>query len=69
MSNRAMKTDDQLETHRALVKLLQYVEDECMRIGYSATGWMIAMSRNTLHGELTGCSTLHFDELGYPQLN
>ncbi|MFP3944439.1 MAG: hypothetical protein ACLFWF_11130 [Alphaproteobacteria bacterium] len=69
MNSRPMPTEDRLETHRALMKLLEYVEDECARMGFSASTWMVAMSRNTLESELRDPPTLHFDESGHPRLN
>lgn len=60
---------DRVETHRALIKLLQYVEDECARIGCSTSTWMVAMSRDTLQNELTAPSFLSFGPCGRPWLH
>jgi len=62
-------TDDQLETRRALIKLLIYVEDECARSGYSATSWLVGISRATLENELTAQPLLHLDDFGQPRFN
>lgn len=69
MDKQLSQAEDRLETHRVLIKLLQYVEDECARIGCSASTWMVAMSRNTLENELTAPSSLGFDPSGHPRLN
>lgn len=69
MDDRFTLNDDQVETRRALLKLLEYVEEECARVGFSASTWMIAMSRNTLARELTTPSLLPFDRSGRPRLN
>lgn len=61
-----MRMDDLIETRHSLLKLLQYVEDECARIGLSASTWMIAISRNTLESEATNPYSAQFGKFTPP---
>ncbi len=69
MDDRFKLTDDRIETRRALLKVLAYVEDECARAGFSASLRMVAMSRSILENELMHSSLLSFDKSGQPRLN
>lgn len=69
MDNRSLLSEDELERHRALVKLLQYVERECSQAGYQTTSWLIGMSIDMLYSELTEQPSVYFDRCGHPQFH